>query len=134
MVRESGNPLAMKLGIKPGHRVLMLGQPKGAERMLESLPEGVALLGRAGKPVDVVVCFARRRVDLDRRLPSAVRLLKEKGGLWLAWPKKASGVATDLDFDSVQKAGLSAGLVDNKVCAIDETWSGLRFVHRLADR
>lgn len=134
MAEQSGTPLSRRLGIRPGHRVLLLGQPRNTERLFGSLPDGVSLLGRAGKPVDVVVCFARRYADLHRRIPSAVRLLKPDGGLWLAWPKKASGTATDLDFNAVQQSGLSAGLVDNKICALNETWSALRFVRRLRDR
>jgi len=75
-----------------------------------------------------------RRAELARRFPTFVRALEPDGGLWVAWPKKTSGVATDLVFEAVQQVGLDAGLVDNKVCAIDGTWSGLRFVRRLADR
>jgi hypothetical protein len=82
----------------------------------------------------VVLFFVTRRAELARRFPSFVRALETDGGLWVAWPKKTSGVATDLAFDAVQEVGLDAGLVDNKVCAIDATWSGLRFVRRVADR
>jgi hypothetical protein len=82
----------------------------------------------------VVLFFVTRRAELARRFPSFLRALETDGGLWVAWPKKTSGVATDLVFDAVQEVGLDAGLVDNKVCAIDATWSGLRFVRRLSDR
>ena len=102
--------------------------------MLGPLPTGAQLRTGARGRCDVVVFFVTRRAELARRFPSFVRALEPDGGLWVAWPKKTSGVATDLAFDAVQGAGLDAGLVDNKVCAIDATWSGLRFVRRVADR
>jgi hypothetical protein len=82
----------------------------------------------------VIVFFVTRRAELARRFPSFARALDDDGGLWVAWPKKTSGVATDLVFERVQAVGLGCGLVDNKVAALDDTWSGLRFVHRVADR
>ena len=130
----SGTPLAKKLGIEEGSRVALLGAPEGFERTLEPLPPGVRLLRRARSRVDVIVCFCPDGRRLARLLPRAQQLLDPDGGLWIAWPKKSSGVATDLRFEVVQPAGLAAGLVDNKVCAIDATWSGLRFVYRLEDR
>jgi hypothetical protein len=84
--------------------------------------------------MDVILLFATRRADLERRFSGLARALDPAGGLWIAWPKKSSGVATDLTFESVQAIGLDEALVDNKVAAIDETWSGLRFVYRKADR
>jgi hypothetical protein len=84
--------------------------------------------------LDVIVFFVTRRAELARRFAGFARALEQDGGLWVVWPKRSSGVATDLGFDSVQTIGLEAGLVDNKVAAIDTTWSGLRFVFRLADR
>ena len=89
---------------------------------------------RAAGECDVIVAFFQRRAALERRLPALRRALDVDGGLWIAWPKRASGVATDLGDGPVRELGLAAGLVDNKVCAIDETWSGLRFVYRVADR
>ena len=83
---------------------------------------------------DVVVFFTTRRAELERRLPALKATLAPADGLWIAWPKKASKLATDLDFDAVQSAGLAAGLVDNKSCAIDGDWQALRFVFRLSDR
>jgi hypothetical protein len=82
----------------------------------------------------LVVAFGSRRAELERRLPALARALDPAGGLWIAWPKRASGVSTDVTEDLVRQSGLAAGLVDNKVCAIDETWSGLRMVYRLRDR
>jgi hypothetical protein len=130
----SGTPLPKKLGIQEGSRVAVVSAPDGFARVLGPLPSGVQLRTGARGRCDVVLYFVTRRAELARRFPSFVRALERDGGLWVAWPKKTSGVATDLAFDAVQEVGLEAGLVDNKVCAIDGTWSGLRFVRRLADR
>jgi hypothetical protein len=130
----SGTPLPRKLGIKPEAVVGLLGAPPGVEELLRPLPDGVTLRRRAQGPLDVIVLFATTRAELGRRFDQAVAALDSDGGLWVAWPKKAARVPTDLDFDVVQRLGLAAGLVDNKICAIDRTWSGLRFVVRLADR
>lgn len=134
MAGYSGTPLAKKLGIKQGSRVALVGAPRDFDSTLDPLPPGVKVLRGARKSVDVVVCFCPDRRTLERDLPKAQRLLDPDGGLWIAWPKKFSGVATDLTFEVVQPVGLDAGLVDNKVCAIDDIWSGLRFVYRLEDR
>jgi hypothetical protein len=130
----SGTPLVRKLGIKPGARLALIGAPEGFNAVLGELPDGVTVRRRARGPCDVVVAFCVRRDQLRRRLPALRAALDPSGGLWIAWPKRASGVATDLGDGPVRELGLAAGLVDNKVCAIDETWSGLRFVYRLADR
>lgn len=130
----SGTPLPRKLGIRPGARVALLGAPPGARGLLDPLPDGVRLLGRIAPDLDVIVLFALRRAEVVRRLAAARRALRPDGGLWVAWPKRASGVPTDLTEDVVREVGLAAGLVDNKVCAIDTTWSGLRLVVRLRDR
>jgi hypothetical protein len=130
----SGTPLPRKLGIKAGGRVAVVSAPDGFEHTLGRLPDGVQVRRQARSCVDVIVFFVTRRAELARRLPTMARALEPDGGLWVAWPKKTSGVATDLIFEVVQHIGLEAGLVDNKVCAIDETWSGLRFVYRVADR
>ena len=130
----SGTPLPKKLGIREGSRVAVVSAPDGFARVLGPLPDDVDLRTDARGRCDVVVFFVTRRAELARRFPSFVRALETDGGLWVSWPKKTSGVATDLVFDAVQKIGLDAGLVDNKVCAIDGTWSGLRFVRRVADR
>jgi hypothetical protein len=130
----SGTPLPKKLGIREGSRVAVVSAPDGFAHVLGPLPAGVDLRTDARGRCDVVVFFVTRRAELARRFPSFVRALQTDGGLWVSWPKKTSGVATDLGFDAVQAVGLHAGLVDNKVCAIDGTWSGLRFVRRVADR
>ena len=112
----------------------MLNAPPGFDRLLVPLPDGVRLSRSARGSQDVIVLFSKRAAELRRRLPAARKALEESGGLWVAWPKQSAGVPSDLAFDVVQRTGLGLGLVDNKVCAIDETWSGLRFVVRLADR
>jgi hypothetical protein len=128
----SGTPLPRKLGIKEGHRVLLVDPPDGFD--LGDLP-GVTLHRRAGAaPYDVIVAFTPYRRALERRFDALSARLVSNGGLWVAWPKRSSGLATDLDENGVRDVGLAAGLVDNKVCAIDATWSGLRFVVRLKDR
>jgi hypothetical protein len=130
----SGTPLARKLGIKPDMRVGLISAPEGFETMLGDLPPGVALRRRLQGRFDVIVAFGTRRGEVERRLPKWQEALAVDGGLWLAWPKRTSGVATDLGEAAIRGLGLAAGLVDNKVCAIDEAWSGLRFVYRRADR
>jgi hypothetical protein len=130
----SGTPLARKLGITDGALVALLDAPESFPALLEPLPAGVELRRRARGPVDVVVLFAASRARLRRRFGTAVGAIAADGGLWVAWPKKAAAVATDLDFEFVQRLGLDAGLVDNKVAAIDATWTSVRFVVRVADR
>jgi hypothetical protein len=132
----SGTPLPRKLGIKPGHRVLLLGAPDGFESgTLGELPDGVRVRRRAGGgKADVIVAFHTRRAELARRMPALRELMEPAAGLWIAWPKRASGAATDLTEDVVRELALATVLVDNKVCAIDATWSGLRLVIRLRDR
>jgi hypothetical protein len=131
----SGTPLPKKLGIRAGDRVALLRAPAGFEaETLGELPPDVSVRRRARGPLDVIVAFVRTRSELERGLQAWPRALDPAGGLWIAWPKRSSGVATDLSDGSVREAGLATGLVDNKVCALDATWSGLRFVVRLADR
>lgn len=136
MVGYSGTPLPRKLGIQPGHRVLLWGAPPGFDAVLDPLPEPIQLAttARSRGPFDVIVLFAQREAVLRDRFAKAAARLEPNGGLWIAWPKQASGVETDLNGNVVRGFGLGEGLVDNKVCAIDDTWSGLRFVVRVADR
>ena len=136
MAGYSGTPLAKKLGIRAGAGVLLAGAPLDLATALAPLPEDVHLTDRARGTArfDVILLFARSAAELGRRFSTLAARLQPAGGLWVAWPKKASGVDTDLGDGVVRRIGLAAGLVDNKVCAIDETWSGLRFVIRLADR
>jgi hypothetical protein len=130
----SGTPLPRKLGIKPGVRVALIGAPDGFTTTLGELPPGVEIRTRLRGSFDVIVAFFVARGELERRLPAMHSALEQSGGLWMAWPKRTSGMTTDLAEGIVRELGLATGLVDNKVCAIDATWSGLRFVYRLADR
>ena len=131
----SGTPLPRKLGIKPGHRVALLGAPDGFERdALGELPADVSVRRRTGATAGVIVSFHVRRAQLERRLPALRAMMEPAAGLWIAWPKRASGVPTDITEDALRETALPTGLVDNKVCAIDEIWSGLRLVIRLEHR
>jgi hypothetical protein len=130
----SGKPLPQKLGIKEGHKVAIIGSPRGFD--LGMLPTGAILQrGLTGKALlDVLVVFVTRRAELVARIAACRPRMQQAAGLWIAWPKRASGVATDVTEDTVREVALPTGLVDNKVCAIDETWSGLRLVIRRALR
>jgi hypothetical protein len=130
----SGTPLPQKLGIGEGARVALVRAPDGFAGTLAPLPDGVRLRSRLAGKVDVVLFFATRRAELERRFATMAHALEPNGGLWIAWPKRTANVATDLTENVVREIGLHNGLVDNKVCAVDEVWSGLRFVYRLADR
>jgi len=130
MAGYSGTPLPRKLGITAGSRLMLLDAPSGFEGLLDGLPDGVTISRRASGAADVVVCFCTRRAVLARRVPQLERLIFPAGGLWVAWPKRASGMSTDITEDTVREICLPRGLVDNKVCAIDDTWSGLRVVWR----
>jgi hypothetical protein len=130
----SGTPLPSKLGIGEETRLTIVGAPNGFDDTLGRLPPGVEVRQRLAGRSDVIVCFTTRRADLAHRFARLKRALEPDGGLWVAWPKRASGVPTDLTEDVVREVALAHGLVDNKVCAIDETWSGLRLVYRLKDR
>ena len=136
MAGYSGTPLPQKLGLKAGARLGLMGAPRGFAQTLGALPPGVATSDatRGNSPLDVIICFAPSRAELARMLPKAHRRLHPSGGLWICWPKKASGVVTDVSENDVRNVGLAAGLVDNKVCAVDEVWSGLRLVFRVQDR
>jgi hypothetical protein len=130
----SGTPLPTKLGIREGARVFVAGAPEGFEAVLGPLPTGVQRLGRAGTSMNVVLLFATEERPLRARFPRLAAGLEPAGRLWVAWPKKAAKVPTDLDFDTVQRIGLTAGLVDNKSASITDTFQGLQFVYRLKDR
>lgn len=134
MAGYSGTPLVRKLGIKPGARVVLAGPPPEFAATLGALPPAAKILPPSGEPADVILCFVTTRAELAGQLGAVAPTLDAAGGLWIAWPKQASRVPTDLSEHVVREIGLAAGLVDNKVCAIDEIWSGLRFVVRLADR
>jgi hypothetical protein len=124
----SGTPLVKKLGIKPGRGLLLVSAPKGFERELVGLPDDVNVTTRISGIHDLVLWFVTRRGDLETKIAGIEKAMGS--GLWIAWPKKASGMPTDLVEDLVRNAGLAHGLVDYKVCAINETWSGLKFARR----
>jgi hypothetical protein len=131
----SGTPLHRKLGIKPGHRVLAVGVPPGWDLSRLDPERSATVTTRAGRPpYDVVVAFCPDLATLERTLDRYLGTVDQAGRLWLCWPKRASGLATDLDEGTVRERGLASGVVDVKVCAVDQTWSGLCFMTRLADR
>lgn len=131
----SGTPLPKKLGIKAGQRIAFLDAPPAFAAALGPLPEGAGAPRTSARgPLDLVVAFVTERRRLAQRLPRLIAALDPAGALWIAWPKRASGVATDLTEDVVRELALANGVVDVKVCAIDATWSGLKLVVRVRDR
>jgi hypothetical protein len=130
----SGTPLAKKLGLKENHRVAFVAAPPHFAALLGDLPPGTKILRVPRQPLDLVVLFATSRGDVIQQFERLARRLAPAGMLWVAWPKKSSGMATDLSEDRVRHVGLERGLVDTKVCTIDDIWSGLKFVIRLKDR
>jgi hypothetical protein len=130
----SGTPLPRKLGIREDSRLLLVDAPADFAATLGDLPPGVELVEPGAGAVDVAILFALDAPTVRARFADMAASLQPAGGLWIAWPKRSSGVPTELDENVVREIGLADGLVDNKVCAIDATWSGLRFVWRLRDR
>jgi CheY-like chemotaxis protein len=130
MAGYSGTPLPKKLGIKPGIVLALINAPDAFERTLDPLPDEVTIKEDLRGKTDLVVLFASRMADIFGQFPRAERSLNDGGKLWIAWPKQASGVKTDVTQPAVREFGLAAGWVDFKVCAIDETWSGLAFARR----
>jgi hypothetical protein len=130
----SATPLAKKLGVKEGSTIALVGAPPGFRRALGPLPLGVDIIETVRAPLDVIVFFTTHRAVLERRFRTLAKALDPAGGLWVAYPKKAARLETDLTFEEVQRVGLKGGLVDNKSCAIDEVWTAVRFVRRLKDR
>ena len=126
----SGTPLLQKLGVKEFSRVALIKPPQGFASSLPTLPIGAKLTQRGTGEADVIVWFIKSSSELDSISDAIARMPAGSGMLWVAWPKKASGVKTDLTEDVIRGAALRAGLVDTKVCAIDETWSGLRLNRR----
>ena len=132
MAGYSGTPLAKKIGIKEGSRIALVNAPKDFQ--FEELPANVEFLKHTAKSLDIILYFVTTERALAKDFSKLAARLTANGMIWIAWPKKSSGVATDLSFECVQRIGLDAGLVDVKICAIDDTWSGLKFVYRLKDR
>src|SRR5262245_33221775 len=132
MAGYSGTPLIKKLGLKEGFNVAFVNSPENFLYDLGDLPAGITISPRPKSPADLIVLFTKKEEHLVKKFTACADKLNRNGMIWVAWPKKSSGVATDLSFESVQRIGLKAGLVDVKICAIDEMWSGLKFVYRLA--
>ena len=134
MAGYSGKPLVQKLGIKPEMHIAIVNAPRGYGRVLGKLPSRVTRKASAVGPLDFVQFFTTERRELERRFAALARALAPAGMLWISWPKKSSGVTTDLTEDVIRASGLAHGLVDVKVAAVDEVWSGLKFVRRVKDR
>lgn len=134
MAGYSGTPLVRKLGIKEGQRVGLFGAPSGLDDTLGPLPDGVTVTRQARGTLDIIVSFHTERAELERRIPALLDALDVDGALWMAWPKRSSKVATDLSEDVLRDVWLPLGLVDTKVCAIDDVWSGLRLCWRKIHR
>ena len=134
MAGYSGTPLAKKLGIKEGSRIALVNAPKDFQSELGELPDDVKFLKSLTKSLDLILFFVLSERALARDFAKLAERITANGMIWIAWPKKSSGVTTDLSLERVQHIGLDAGLVDVKICAIDDTWSGLKFVYRLKDR
>ena len=133
MAGYSGTPLVTKLGIKAGFNIAFVNAPVDLFEEL-TLPQDIRVNSRSVKPLDFVLLFVKSENDLKKKFSQYAARLTPAGMIWIAWPKKSSGVATDLTFTNVQAIGLAAGLVDTKICAVNEVWSGLKFVIRLKDR
>ena len=129
----SGTPLAKKLGIKPGSKLFPIAAPGHYDELLAPLPEGVKRV-RKVDDADVAHIFVTARARLDKELRAALPKMKQDAALWISWPKKSAKVATDITEDTIREVALPLGLVDIKVCAVDETWSGLKLTRRRGSR
>ena len=134
MTGYSGTPLARKLGIKAGSRLAVSGAPKNYKDLVTPLPQGVQFQRSLGASTDIAHVFATKRAELDRTLREALKKMKPDAAIWVSWPKKAAKVETDITEDTIREIALPMGLVDIKVCAVDETWSGLKLVLRKEKR
>jgi len=130
----SGKPLVDKLGVKAGHRMALIDAPLEFPAGLGKLPDGVEIAGERAKELDLILLFADRAQTLGKKMPDAIERLTQAGMLWIAWPKKSSGVATDITEDVIRRIALPLGVVDVKVCAITDVWSGLKLVRRVKNR
>jgi hypothetical protein len=130
----SGTPLPKKLGIKDGYRAFLVNLPPEVEAELRALLANCKVIPKAISPIDFAMVFTRSKAEVKKEFMPVSKVLAPAGMLWVSWPKKSSGVPTDLDENIVREVGLAAGLVDVKVCAVTEVWSGLKFVRRLKDR
>lgn len=134
MAGYSGTPLAKKLGIKEGSRIYLSGAPENFLQLVAPLPAGVEMVRRIDGATDIAHIFSTSRAQLKDALTAVLARLKPDGAIWISWPKKSSGVRTDITEDTVREVALPMGLVDIKVCAVDEIWSGLKLVLRKQNR
>ena len=134
MAGYSGPPLVKKLGIKPGTRVWAKDAPKHYKKLLGALPDGAVLSSQPGKDLDLIHLFTSSRSRLRADVKGLMARIRRDGAIWVSWPKKASGVESDVTEDAIRELALPLGLVDVKVCAVDETWSGLKLVIRKENR
>ena len=134
MAGYSGTPLAKKLGLKEGSRIFLANAPKNYAALVAPLPDGVQMASRISGTTDLVHLFSVSRRDLERALRAALAKLRDDAQIWVSWPKKSSGVPTDITEDTIRALALPMGLVDIKVCAVDEVWSGLKLVVRRENR
>ncbi len=134
MAGYSGTPLGKKLGIKPGTSVLIVGMPAAVKKELSKDLAAVNLVKSTSSELDLIHAFVSSKVELKKGLTIWKRALAKNGALWISWPKKTSSISSDVTGDIVRELGLSCGLVDIKVCAVDEDWSGLKFIYRKSDR
>jgi hypothetical protein len=134
MAGYSGTPLVKKLGVKPGFRIALVGAPKDFKKELDPLPATAKFAVATADSLNLILLFVSSQKELKSRFAALAAKLQKDGMIWVAWPKKSSGVVTDLSFNNVQNIGLDAGLVDVKICAVNEIWSGLKFVYRVKDR
>jgi hypothetical protein len=132
--RRSPKSLADKLGIRPGFRIFAINPPRNYRSMLGELPENIVFSEKSVGTFDLIHFFCQKREELEREFPVLKRKLSQSGGLWVSWPKSTSRIENDLNESIVREIGLKNGLVDVKIVAVDEVWSGLKFVYRLMDR
>lgn len=134
MAGYSGTPLPKKLGIKDGFRILRTGMPVEVRAELKEALAGCKVVSNGSGALEFAIIFVKTQAELKRQFSKVAKQLAPAGMLWVSWPKKSSGVTTDINENDVRRIGLEAGLVDVKVCAVNEVWSGLKFVIRLKDR
>lgn len=134
MTGYSGTPLSKKLGIKEGSRIYVKNAPENYAELLQPLPDDVRIQKRLSKELDIIHFFTKTRKELSSLLEKQISYIKQNGMIWVSWPKKSSKVKTDLTEDVIREIALPLGIVDIKVCAVDEIWSGLKFVIRKENR
>ncbi len=130
MADYSGTPLFKKLGIKEGFKVYVKNPPANYEQLIEPIPDDVKILKRLSSDLDMIHFFTKKKIELSSHIETLIKKIKQNGMIWISWPKKVSKVPTDITEDVIRDIVLPTGLVDVKVCAVDDTWSGLKLVVR----